>query len=82
MMLVDERQMGLLRDRFFYPLITQIMNNLSCTSLVAAFLFLIKLPEVLEYAEMQVSTNIYGHGHFYPDCIAYLGIYKVQSTKD
>ena len=41
----------ILRDRFFYPSLTGIMDSFSCSPLF--FLFENKLPEVPEYAKMQ-----------------------------
>ena len=40
----------ILRDGFFYPTITEIMDPISCSPLT---LFQSKFPEVPEYAEMQ-----------------------------
>ena len=46
-------------DGFFYPLLTRIMDSLSCLSLflfIYSILLKNKLPEVPEYAKMQFHT--------------------------
>ena len=45
--------MVIVRDEFFYPILTQIIDTFSCSTLNTAFIYLKKkLPEVPEYAKM------------------------------
>ena len=46
---------GIIRDGFFYPTLTQILDYFSCSPLFfLLFYFKNKLPEVPEYAKMQL----------------------------
>ena len=43
----------IVRDGFFYPIFTQVIDSFSCSPLNTIFVYLKQLPEVLEYSEMQ-----------------------------
>ena len=48
-------------DRFFYPILTHIIDSFSCSQLNTEFLYVKRIQKVPEYAEMQhtMMTSLY-----------------------